>query len=1335
MVRVLRRAISSGKANSMRRQHLRFESLESRQLLVGDIVLEFDQPAREGQDVALEAKVFSIAGEATWQWIAKRGDEIVAQGNDESFSFRAADDDEYLVSLTITDSLNTTTGSVVVPVANVAPTLTLSGATEVAAGTPYILSLSSYDPGDDIITSWTIDWGDGTEPEVLPGNPSSATHVFATGPNRYSIIATATDEDSTFAANNIRELAVTHFDPTFDEDGQQTSGFYSRNNSRAEQLLVLPDGRYYVAGRKYSGGTEPFVLSRFNADGTSDHSFGDGGLLTPNIPGFVGSPSTYEMAVDSQGRIVLAGVFGVARFNSAGIIDSTFGTDGIALSNFPLNFIAIDSQQRIVVGNGFYVARLLPNGQPDNAFFGGQKKYVRDDVVIMDLTVDSYDRVVVTGYHESPIATVVARFDPSGQFDPSFGTSGLVTVNFGNVWSSGRLIQARGELLVMAGVTNVSGATNLTLASLQANGQLHDSFGVSGSAVFNLGPTDLPTSLNFTSDGRLLVAGEFGWARFDSTGQLEFHRNDHSLDSPLAIASDAHGNVLVAGTRWDQGRTTGVARYLPSGASDASFGNWDFDGISGLVSLNFGGATYDSITKVVAKLPDGGVIVGGYRGEAGRWVAIVTRYTNDGQINTSFGVGGTITITTSSSARVKGLALDASGRLLVLVEGESLTEVGVLRYFPDGTPDNSFGTSTDNWSRLPAMTLAELTISADGSLFVAGNAANSSHGVMVVKLDGSTGELVNSFGQSGIATIDLVALGKGFIEAHVVDAAIDSNGQIVVAGILLNPSLPPEDTQRNMFVARLTSSGVLDTTFGVGASYDRSLGLIENKAGFMAFDFGGMAVTGIAIDSQNRIIGVGQYKVFRITAGGQLDAAFGVQGLADSPIEAVDLTLASNDRPVIAGYGVARLLSSGAPDESFAPGGYLELGRHHVNAVTIDGLGRIVGGGDTMGTDGSLDFYIARLVPASAEIFVNVTATGPELSCTALKNSFSICIVTKVTPGQLVHLALGGKPGDTYIASANVTVDIQAAHIVAEATAGADGTALLNLDLSGDDLTDVLLVQAYETATQQITNVTAIGSPLLSAEPDGSVTQTANVPPALRTEALARWQATGITAAQLAQLRSASIVMVDLPPGMLGQSVGDKIYLDSTAAGHGWFVDATPQDNIEFSLVRSATERAAGDTSLANDRVDMLTVLLHEMGHVLGIDDLHQETGTKLMTAALPSSVRRFPGLPDPLDVSQDGEITALDAVLIINFLNALGPYDDQFALFDVNRDGHVTPLDALLIINSLNARSANGEPAFVSDSGNATFARAASQEVAASEYYLLLALEEAGSAVSKKSR
>src|SRR5262249_43164168 len=106
---------------------------------------------------------------------------------------------------------------------NVAPTLAISGASTVNEGATYTLHLSSSDPGKDTISKWTvIAWGDGSPSQTVKGNPSTVSHVYAVGPNNYTIIAAATDEDGTYPAGNTVTVQVRHAAPTLTISGAAT---------------------------------------------------------------------------------------------------------------------------------------------------------------------------------------------------------------------------------------------------------------------------------------------------------------------------------------------------------------------------------------------------------------------------------------------------------------------------------------------------------------------------------------------------------------------------------------------------------------------------------------------------------------------------------------------------------------------------------------------------------------------------------------------------------------------------------------------------------------------------------------------------------------------------------------------------------------------------------------------------------------------------------------------------------------------------------------------------------------------------------------------------------
>ena len=129
------------------------------------------------------------------------------------------------------------------------------------------------------------------------------------------------------------------------------------------------------------------------------------------------------------------------------------------------------------------------------------------------------------------------------------------------------------------------------------------------------------------------------------------------------------------------------------------------------------------------------------------------------------------------------------------------------------------------------------------------------------------------------------------------------------------------------------------------------------------------------------------------------------------------------------------------------------------------------------------------------------------------------------------------------------------------------------------------------------------------------------------TAAEARWEAAGLSAAQTAQLQGLQFVVTSLAPGMLGEYVPGVIYLDPTADGWGWFVDPTPGQDEEYASKAGALAALPG--SGAAGHVDLLTVVMHEMGHALGLPDITAPGSTDLMAEALATGLRRLPSLAD----------------------------------------------------------------------------------------------------------
>ena len=372
-----------------------------------------------------------------------------------------------------------------------------------------------------------------------------------------------------------------------------------------------------------------FPPASAHADGALDPTFGDNGTVdTDLVPLY--EEVARDIAVDSQGRIlmVLTGTYTptsyeaafLVRFLPDGSVDRSFSVDdddygdGIkaigAVESLSLYSLAIDSKGRIVLAGGYsspttqydaMVVRLLPNGAFDSSFDGDGTAYTDLGSGSYDrlerVEVDSKDRPVVVGQSQQisqPPRALVMRYTEAGVPDPTFGGTGFVLPlpsDSGSTFGSDVAIYPDDRVLATATVSADNGFTSIRLLE---DGDRDPTFGAAGIAKtrFSEDVFGAAQSVNLDGQNRILLAGaitpgpadsDLATARlldggapdpaYGAGGRSRIVGTDYAYAGDALI--DPAGRLVVAGQRsvdYPQFFDSLIARVDPDGTPDTGFG-------------------------------------------------------------------------------------------------------------------------------------------------------------------------------------------------------------------------------------------------------------------------------------------------------------------------------------------------------------------------------------------------------------------------------------------------------------------------------------------------------------------------------------------------------------------------------------------------------------------------------------------------------------------------------------------------------------------------------------------------------------------------------------------
>ncbi|RYD76066.1 MAG: hypothetical protein EOP53_15400, partial [Sphingobacteriales bacterium] len=501
-------------------------------------------------------------------------------------------------------------------------------------------------------------------------------------------------------------------------------------------------------------------------------------------------------------------------------LQNNYGNAGVVknnLSNESQHFsfaIGKQSDDKIIIA-GSTLLRLNSNGNVDSSF-GTNGLAIKADVTeIAALAVQPDDKIVVAQNVFSQI--LIKRFNANGLIDPSFNATGIVpiTVPGYTIQVAAIKILPDGKIL-LAGSAYSDGKSKFFIARYLSNGQADAAFSGNGFTI-----TDIDAGSNeafdiaIQSSGKIVAAGfaepalgnlsYLAIIRLNEDGSRDMNFNGNGIiqyQSSVELANRLHiyedDKILIAGR---SGTQLLLMRFLAEGGTDNSFAN---NGIRVAAGLG------EAAPKDLLLLNDNSIVIPAQSSLPGGddWQYAVFKFDADGNADNSFNGTGFTHFAIAGNDYCAGGIVQNNGNIILTGKNENIAYANTVRVSSAGFFDAGYGSAGIKDLKVNGTdeTVYSILKQTDGKLLAVGMQTDllASFSRTVVMRHNTNGSIDNSFGVNGIFNYNE----PGFVYHS---ALLQTDGKIILIG---DKAGEAPDYFSSICVTRLNSNGSIDNSFG-----------------------------------------------------------------------------------------------------------------------------------------------------------------------------------------------------------------------------------------------------------------------------------------------------------------------------------------------------------------------------------------------------------------------------------------------------------------------------------------------------------------------------------------